>query len=173
MIRRFEAAYGGTWPGEPIPVDVMVYANDVGAYSTAGRLTISSVPLGNQMPHAIEMVFHESSHTDPMEQPLRAAVQRAFQAAGVPEPERFWHDVIFYTSGEITRLVLAAHGEPGYEHYGALGVYVRGERWATELPAFEQHWRPFLESRSNDDAARRAALEALAGALRPRNGLRR
>ena len=173
MIPRFEAAYGGTWPSGPIPVDVMVYANDVGAYSTAGRLTISSVPLGNQMPHAIEMIFHESSHTDPLEQPLRAALQQAFQAAGVPEPERFWHDVIFYTSGEITRLVLAAHGETGYEHYGTLGVYIRGERWAAELPAFEQHWRPFLESGSNDDTARRAALEALAGALRPRAGLRR
>lgn len=166
MISRFEAAYGGVWPDGPVPVDVMVYANAVGAYSTAGRLTISSAPPGNQMPQAIEMIFHESSHTDPLDQPLRAAIERAFQAAGTPEPERFWHDVIFYTSGEITRLVLAAHGEPGYEHYGTLGVYRRGERWAVELPAFEEHWRPFLESGSNDDAARRAALEALARALR-------
>lgn len=143
----------------------MVYANDLGAYSTAGRLSISSVPPGNQMPQAIEMVFHESSHMDGMEDALRARLRQAFQAAGTPEPGRFWHDVIFYTSGEITRLVLAAHGEPGYEHYGTLGVYRRGERWAVQLPAFEQHWRPFLESGSDDEAARAAALQALAGAL--------
>jgi hypothetical protein len=129
-------------------------------------LTISSVLYGNQMPHAIEMIFHESSHTDPMEQPLRAALQDAFRAAETPEPERFWHDVIFYTSGEITRLVLAAHGEPNYHHYGSLGVYKRGQRWAVELPALDEHWRPFLESGSKDPNARRTALEALAVALR-------
>lgn len=172
MIVRFEAAYGGVWPDERIPIDVMVHANALGAYSTAGRLTISSVPRGNQMPHAIEMVFHEASHADPMDRPLRANLGQAFEAAGVPEPDRFWHDVIFYTAGEITRLVLAEHGEPGYEHYGSLGVYRRGERWVVQLPAFEEHWRPFLESGSDDDAARRAALQALAGALSEDTGAR-
>jgi hypothetical protein len=165
IIDRFEAAYGGVWSSEPIPIDVMVYANAVGAYSTGGRLTISSVPLGNQMPQAIEMVFHESSHTDEMEGPLRTALSGAFQSAGVPEPDRFWHDVIFFTSGDITRLVLAAHGQPGYEHYGTLGVYRRGERWAVELPAFDEYWRPFLESGSKDDRARQTALEAVARAV--------
>jgi hypothetical protein len=123
------------------------------------------VPRGNQMPQAIEMVFHESSHTDPMEGPLRAALSGAFEAVDGAEPDRFWHDVIFFTSGDITRLVLAEHGEPGYEHYGARGVYVRGERWGVELPAFEQHWRPYLESGANDDRARDAALEAVARAV--------
>ncbi len=134
MIDRLEAAYGGRWPDARIPVDVMVYANAVGAYSTGGRLTISSAASGNRMPHAIEMTFHEASHTDPMEQALRSELGHAFRAAGQPEPERFWHDVIFYTSGEITRLVLARHGQAGYEHSGTLGVYRRGERWAVELP---------------------------------------
>jgi len=165
MIDRFEAAYGGVWPDEPTSIDVMVHANAVGAYSTAGRLTISSVPFGNQMPQAIEMVFHESSHTDPMEGPLRTTLSRAFEAAGVAEPDRFWHDVIFYTSGEITRLVLAQHGDSGYEHYGTLGVYTRGERWVVELPAFDEHWRPYLESGANDDGARHAALEGVARAM--------
>ena len=143
----------------------MVYANAVGAYSAGGRLTISSVPLGNQMPQAIEMIFHEASHTDELEQPLRAGLSDAFRAAGVEEPERFWHDVIFFTSGEITRLVLAEHGEPGYQHYGTLGVYRRGERWAKQLPAFEAHWQPFLESRSREAGDRREALEALVAPL--------
>ncbi len=159
---RMEAAYGGSWPGARIPVDVVVYANAVGAYSTGGRLTISSRAPGNGMPQAIELIFHEGSHTDPMEQALRSELGRAFQTAGEAEPERFWHDVIFYTSGEITRLVLARHGRPGYKHYGSFGVYRRGERWGVELPAFENHWKPFLESGSNDASARQAALERLA-----------
>lgn len=165
IIARFEAAYGGRWPDTRTPIDVMVYANDVGAYSTNGRLTISSVHRGNQMPQAIEMIFHEASHTDEMEQPLRAALTAAFQAAGGAEPDRFWHDVIFFTSGDLTRLVLAAHGQPGYQHYGSFGVYRRGERWRTELPALEGHWRPFLESRAGDADARQMALQAVAGEM--------
>lgn len=161
MIRRFEAAYGGHWPDAKVAVDVMVYANPVGAYSTGGRLTLSSAHRGNQMPQAIEMIFHEASHTDEMEAPLRAGLSGAFERTSVEEPERFWHDVIFFTSGDITRLVLEAVGRPGYEHYGSFGVYRRGERWKTELPALEARWRPFLESQSTTPEARNRALEAL------------
>jgi hypothetical protein len=167
MIARFEAAYGGRWPKAQIPIDIVVYANDVGAYSTGGRLTLSGAQRGNQMPQALEMVFHEASHTDEMEQPLRAAIDLAYRARGGQAPDRFWHDVIFYTAGEITRLTLAALGEPEYHHYGSFGVYRRGERWHKELPALQAIWRPLLESQSPDDGARRAALEALAAALWP------
>jgi hypothetical protein len=80
-------------------------------------------------------------------------------------PERLWHDVIFYTTGEVIRLVLAEHGQPGYKHYGEYGVYRRGERWSVELPALERHWRPYLESASADQNARRAALDGLARQL--------
>lgn len=165
VVLRLEAAYGGRWPVVKIPVDAVVYANDVGAYSTGGRLTISSDDIGNRMPQAIEMVFHEASHVDPLERPLTTALTDAFRSVGAVAPERLWHDVIFYTTGEVIRLVLAEHGQPGYKHYGAFGVYRRGERWAAELPAMEKHWRPYLESKLEEDAARRRALEGLAGQL--------
>ena len=89
MIGRMEAAYGGRWPSERIPADVVVYANAVGGYSTGGRLTISSTNPGNGMPQAIEMIFHEASHTDPMERALRSELGSAFHAVGRPEPERY------------------------------------------------------------------------------------
>lgn len=165
MVPRLESAYAGRWPAGRIPIDVVAYANPVGAYSTAGRVTISSVDGGNQMPQAVEMVFHESSHIDPLEGSLRAGLQDAFQATGGRAPDRFWHDMIFYTTGEIIRLVLAEHGQPAYKHYGEYGVYRRGERWSVELPALERHWRPFLESAPKEATDRRAALEALARQL--------
>jgi len=165
MVPRLEAAYGGRWPDEQIPIDVVVYANPVGAYSTGGRVTIDGGDYGNSMPQALEMVFHEASHIGPLGRALRAAVEGGFRAAGGTAPQRFWHDMIFYTTGEVTRLVLARHGQPGYRHYGEFGVYRRGERWEAQLPALEAHWRPFLESASADASARRAALEALASQL--------
>lgn len=164
-IPRLEAAYGGRWPDGRIPIDAVVYANAVGAYSTGGRLTISSRDRSNGMPQALELVFHESSHTDPLEASLRAELDDAFHAAGGEAPARFWHDVIFYTSGEVTRIVLAEQGQPGYQHYGEFGVYRRGERWKLELPALEAHWRPYLDSGSTAASDRQAALQALAAQL--------
>jgi hypothetical protein len=162
---RLEAAYGGNWPDVPVPVDVMVYCNPVGAYSTGGRVSISGADFGNGMPQALELLFHEASHLDSLELPLRNQLAKAFRSAGGDEPERLWHDMIFFTTGATMRLVLAEHGHPGYRHYGEFGVYRRGERWAVQLPLLEQHWLPFLESRSTDADVRRMAIEALAGGL--------
>lgn len=165
MATRLEAAYGGRWPRELVSIDIVAYANDVGAYSTGGRITIASGTPGLGMPQSVELVFHEASHTDGLEGPLRRNLAMAFRSAGGAEPDRFWHDMIFYTAGEVTRIVLARHGQPGYQHYGSLGVYRRGERWPAQLQALAKDWTPFLESGSAGAEARRAALEALARSM--------
>ena len=69
VIPGLEAAYGGMWPAGRIPVDVMVHANDVGAYSVGGRVTISSGNRNIVMPHAVDLLFHEASHVDALEAP--------------------------------------------------------------------------------------------------------
>lgn len=166
VLPKLEAAYGGRWPNGPVPVDVVSYANPVGAYSTQGRLTISSVDPGATMPQALELVFHEASHTDQLEGPLVRAVEAAFRAAGAEAPERFWHDVIFYTTGEILRIVLNEFGRPGYRHYlEVTGGYARRQRWAVKLPALESHWGPFLRSGLADEGDRRLALQQVAHEL--------
>lgn len=162
---RLEAAYGGRWPDARIPVDLVVYCNPVGAYSTGGRVTISGADFGNGMPQALELVFHEASHVESLEAPLRMLVDEAFRAAGGEAPERFWHDMIFFTTGTITRIVLDELGQHEYAHYGEFGVYRRGERWAAQLPLLEQYWQPFLDSGSADADERAAALEAIAERL--------
>jgi hypothetical protein len=165
IARRVENAYGGRWPDAPVPVDVVLYAGALGAYSTGGRITIGSADVGYRMPQALEMLFHEASHVSSLESPLAAGIEAAFRARGGEAPERFWHDMIFFTAGTATRVVLAERGQPGYRHYGELGVYLRGERWQAQLPLLEQHWRPFVESGSGDAVERARALEAIAEAL--------
>ena len=162
---RLAGAFGGRWPEDPIPVDLVVYSNPVGAYSTGGRITVSSADFGNRMPQALELLFHEASHVATLEGPLVRSVAQAFEGTGREAPERFWHDMIFFTAGDITRIVLAEHGQPGYRHYGELGVYRRGERWVAQLPLLEEHWRPFLESASAGGRERLAALRAIADRL--------
>ena len=165
IAARLAGAFGGRWPDDPIPVDLVIYSNPVGAYSTGGRITVSSADFGNRMPQALELLFHEASHIEPLETPLVQAVEQAFDAAGREAPERFWHDMIFFTAGDITRMVLANHGQPGYRHYGEFGVYRRGERWVAQLPLLEEYWRPCLESGSTGEPERQAALQAIAGRL--------
>jgi hypothetical protein len=165
--QRLEAAYGGRWPDARIPVDVVVYCNPVGAYSTGGRVTISGADSGTGMPQALELIFHEASHVESLVAPLTALVEDAFRAAGGEAPERFWHDMIFFTTGTITRIVLDELGQDDYRHYGEFGVYRRGEHWRVQLPLLEQYWQPFLESGSADADERSAALERVAERLLP------
>ena len=164
MALRVEAASGGRWPDAPIPVDVVLYAGPLGAYSTRGRITIGSADAGYRMPQALEMLLHEASHVSSLVTPLGAGIDAAFGAREAPE--NLWHDMIFFTAGTVTRIVLAERGQPGYRHYGDFGVYVRGERWKAQLPLLEQHWRPFVESGSADAQARSNALAAIAEGLR-------
>ncbi len=165
MARRVQAAYGGRWPDTPIPVDVVLYGNPVGAYTTGERITVGSADVGYRMPQALEMLFHESSHVAPLESQLTEHLNAAFRGVGRQAPENFWHDLIFFTAGTITRIVLAEHEQPGYRHYGEFGVYRRAERWKAELPLLEQYWRPFLESGAADADTRASALTAIAKEL--------
>jgi hypothetical protein len=165
LAQRVEWAYGGRWPPAPIAADVVLYPHALGAYSTGGRITIGSLDSGHRMPQALEMLFHEASHVPSLESPLRAGIDAAFQQAERQASQGFWHDMIFFSAGALTRIVLEAHGQPGYRHYGELGVYRRGEQWAVQLPLLEEHWLPFLASRSSDAEARARALAAIAERL--------
>jgi hypothetical protein len=58
-----------------------------------------------------ELIFHEASHVESLESPLATLVEEVFRAAGGEAPERFWHDMIFFTTGTITRIALDELGQ--------------------------------------------------------------
>lgn len=172
VISRLEAAYGRRWPGWRVPVDIVPYTHPLGAYSTAGRVAISSSDPSYWMPQAVEMVFHEASHLDALEQGVRGGLRVAYEAVGEEEaPARLWHDMIFFTTGETVRLALEAAGQPSYQHYKAHD-YENHPRWRALVPALREHWRPFLVSGTDAPEDRRRALEALAKALLDGEGAR-
>ena len=160
---RITEAYGGTWPEEPITVEVSPYTNRVGGYTTSDfHVTISSVDSANVMPQALEILFHEASHGDGLERPVHGMLREAFQAIGEEPPEQLWHTVLFFTAGEATQMAYEAAGRPGYRHYGDVtGLYRRGESRTREADALREHWRPFLRG----EIGRTNALARLAGAL--------
>jgi hypothetical protein len=157
LSQAITRAYETTWPAAPVPVDLSVTAGPVGAYTSGPptHVTISSRDPGYQGLAALEMVFHESSHSSVSN--LYQRVTRAAAEQGVSVPPQLWHGVLFYTAGELTTRELKAHGIAYTEYAGAdlytnlCGPTCRGR--------IVEHWTPRLDGKRST-AASLAALVA-------------
>jgi len=124
MRAQLVRAYETEWPGQLIRVDISVYANWGGAYTnaeTGGQVhtVMSSVDPGYQGFAAIEMLFHEASHSmvDGETGRVAEAIQTQAKAHGIPVPNQLWHALIFYTAGEFARQDLSRVGVQDYRPY--------------------------------------------------------
>jgi hypothetical protein len=151
LSRALTRTYATTWPSNPVAVDLSVTAGPSGAYTTGPptHVTISSSDPSYQGLAALEMLFHESSHS-----PISDLFQRVRQAASeqkVSVPAQLWHGVLFYTAGELTTRELRAHGI-AYTQYAGQGLYTNlcGVGCREKIA---EHWTPRLNGqRSVDDA---------------------
>lgn len=153
QLERHEAAiaqalartYESKWPSGPILVDVSVTAGPSGAYTTGPptHVTISSSDASLQGLAALEMLFHEASHSDLGN--LLPRVQQAASEQHVEVPRQLWHAVLFYTAGELTRRELAAHGI-AYREYADERLYTTlcGTGCRDKIV---EHWGPRLDGR--------------------------
>ncbi|HEY6308742.1 MAG TPA: hypothetical protein VI488_20055 [Candidatus Angelobacter sp.] len=138
--------YAEPWPGEPVRVDAVVYANWAGAYTTLEptRPTISTTDSSNQGFSALEIVFHETSH-GMIGNVMRSIseAENAVNARDAKQQVRFrrdlWHEVLFYTSGE-----LVAEHVPGYRPFAdENGLWTRA--WSDlDRSLIEQDWKPHM-----------------------------
>jgi len=141
MSKDITAAYGVEGPAVPIITDVAAFARPHGAYTTVNppHNTVSSTDPGYQAPAALEMLFHEMSHT--LDEKLSAALSaelakrnRLFRRRG------FEHAIIFYTAGEIARRFL-----PGYQTYGSRHGTWGDDGWPGALQVLEKDWKSYLD----------------------------
>jgi hypothetical protein len=164
LAERTTRAYGGTWPREPIRVDVCAYANWAGAYTTGNpdHIVLAVAGAGAAGDGLLETLFHEAAHTPGVIASLRAELAATFEAAGAELPPDLWHLLIFMAAGDATRRELADAGVYGYIPYGTrTGVYERGS-WARLKPRVDDHWQAWLDGQ----VERREALGAMAEALK-------
>jgi hypothetical protein len=136
-------AYNVT-PDNPVWVDVAVYANPAGAYTTRPtHVMISATDPSYGGYAALEMLFHERSHA--WGRRLFDGVTEAATAQGVKIPPQLSHAILFYTAGELTARELKQHGV-AYKHYAEGGLYDRlcGTSCDDKLAA---HWGPFLDGK--------------------------
>ena len=165
LISQLTAAYKARWPTDLIHVDVVEYANWAGAYTTFDRaekvhITMSTDP-GNQGFAALELLFHESSHSmvDPRNCAVAEAITRECRAKNKPVPKDLWHAIIFYTAGEVTKRNLSEYGVSDYVPYGYRGLYARA--WPNLQRPLELYWQPYLEGKVDFDKAISNLIDAL------------
>ena len=165
LIKQLTSAYRAKWPAHAIRVDVVEYANWAGAYTTLGpgdnvHITMST-DQGNQGFSALEILFHEASHSmvGPNNGAVAQAIARECKTEHKPIPNGLWHAIIFYTAGEFTKRDLREYGVTDYTPYGYRGLYARA--WPNLQRPLELYWQPYLDGSVDFDKA----ISNLIGAL--------
>jgi hypothetical protein len=163
LSERLADIYQTRWPRQKIRVDVSGYANWAGAYTTTDplRVTISSLDSRNQGSEALEVLFHEASHS--IAEPVQAAIIRECRQRDKAIPRDLWHALVFYTTGEVLRPVLGSSGTAAGEKDGSTpggsympyalreGLYQRG--WSDYLKLLQRFWQPYLDGTASFDDA--------------------
>jgi len=168
IAERMERIYAQPWPQYPVRVDVTVYANWAGAYTTVHptRPTIATADAANQGVAALEIVFHETSHG------MMDRVMDAFQAAEATvnshrtgkafQSGSLWHAVLFYTAGELVQEQI-----PGYLPYAEKNALWERAWPAPDRALIEKDWKPHTDGSVGLQEAIARLVNDVASAPRP------
>jgi hypothetical protein len=152
MSQRIAAAFQTQWPAEPIPAEVVLYANWAGAYTTTHStlITISSADPSGQDFTPLETLFHEASHG--LVDNLAGKLDSDLRAVGKPPRFDVIHVIIFYTAGIVT-LDAIGNNAVGYVPLAQkYGLYDRVANWKHYREVCEKDWRPYLDGKTTFDA---------------------
>ena len=151
ISRRLADLYDKPLGGLPIRVDVVETVNWSGATTwlldpDGGHIVISNVEHG---PVSLEYIFHEASHTlMGRGHPVQIAPRQAAGRLDVTLPGDLWHAVLFYTTGDTVRRVLAEAGEPVYTP-----MLFAGNIFGRHHEAMKNGWTAYLEGERDLQAA--------------------
>ncbi|HUR29283.1 MAG TPA: hypothetical protein VM509_13935 [Planctomycetota bacterium] len=135
----------------PMRVDVASFAGPVGAYTVLEptHITISSTDAALHGLAALEMIFHEASHS--------LSGPNEFAAIAEKEP-MLWHANLFYVVGEVVRRKV----DPAYVAYADVnGLWDRAPGWSRYRGALAAAWSPYFDGKCDRDEVTRALLDAL------------
>ncbi len=170
LTPRLAKWYQTPWPVGPYRVDVTTFANWAGFYTNTDpihtfasprdlRNNTTLAPVRNTGTIALEMIFHEASHTviTPGYGTIGTAIENAASELAKPEPEGLWHAVIFYTAG---RAIADEYPDRSYMMIAdAVNVYTHG--WEPYHDALAKYWQPYLDGEGSLTASLKAVVAAV------------
>lgn len=144
--------YKNPWPEKSIRVDVTNFASWAGAYTSfnPSHIIVSSTDPDNQQLAALEVIFHEASHT--LIDSVFDGITKICKQDNKQLPSStLWHAVLFYTMGEIMRRHFSA-----YVPYAYKNDLLR-KAWPQYVRPLDTDWLPYLKG----ETAFGTALEKL------------
>lgn len=164
LVRAHETVYRTPWP-QRVLVYVTPYGGPYGAYTMTGKAagvitTMASRDAGYQGFRALEMLLHESSHAivDPRRGTVAEAIAAAAGKRGLEPPRELWHAILFATSSELARRLLADRGVATYVP-SSEDLFTRA--WPRYREAIEVHWYPYLDGQGTLESA----IDGIVGAI--------
>jgi hypothetical protein len=164
LVRAHERVYRTEWPVQ-IRAYIAPYGGPFGAYTMTGRAggvitTMSSRDSGYQGLRALEMLLHESSHAVviPTRGTVGASISASAQKRGLDVPRDLWHAILFATSSELTRRLLAERGVADYIP-SSEDLFTRV--WPKYREPIEKHWFAYLNGQGTLEEAIDKVVEAI------------
>jgi hypothetical protein len=156
LIRQHEAVFRTPWPTR-IRAYITPSAGPFGAYTTVGLsggviTTMSCRDEGYQGLRALEMLLHESSHAvvTPNNGTVAAAIAAGAKSHGVAPPRDLWHAILFATSSELTRRLLADRGITSFVP-SSVDLFTRA--WPKYREPVEKYWMAYLNGQGTLEEA--------------------
>ena len=150
MQRRLSHVYDARWLAKSYRIDVARYAYRFGCYTDVDPAFVHTVMESGdrrlQGLAAVEMLYHEASHSIvfPDEGTIGAEIGAAARRSGHPEPEQFWHAVIFYSAGAVAEETFRAHGR-AYRMYADVNGLFGPNTWPTYRRPLQTHWQTYMD----------------------------
>jgi hypothetical protein len=158
LAKAHSRAYAVPWPKTPVRVDITPYAGPTAAYTVLEptHITIASGDRRHEGDVVLEILFHEASHG--LVDRVEASLARAGAAQHKTVPPQLWHEVLFWSTGEIVRRELGS----GYTPYAYKnGLYEHGDDWQVGERLLTRTWRAYLDGRTSLDATIDAIVAGL------------
>lgn len=156
---RIEKYMAHAFPVTAIRSDIVVLTGSrQGAYTDEQIIMPSGRP-DYQGLAALEMLYHEASHTT-VTDTLVAAINDKMKLAHRDGESELWHVLQFYTVGKITQDVLKQSGHHDYQPYALKnGLYQKA--WPEYLDLIDQVWIPYLDDELNFQQAIERAVNQM------------
>jgi len=160
IINRLQKLYGDSMPIEKIRVDLGVYASWAGAYSYSQgieHIIIATNGRLNEGRLGLEILFHEGSHF--IIDKVFNLLAEYFAAKKTQTTRRqTWHNLLFYTTGQVVKEVYAAQGIEFIPYYKEAKFEDRVP-FKLSTDAFTLYWDPYMRGETTMEEALKKVVE--------------